>query len=209
HDLRTPLTHVRQKLEVAAASPDPAAAQEAIRLAQNEIDGILRTFAAMLRLSEIEAGSARSRFAALDLVSLVERVVDAYRPDIEAAGQTLRVDLDDAAPVNGDDDLVAQALANLIENAMRHAGADATILVRLRSRPTETRLEVADNGPGVSADDRGRILEPFIRLDKSRSTPGAGLGLAIVAAIARLHDAGLVLENAAPGLRVALVWRKV
>lgn len=207
HDLRTPLAHVRQKLETAASSTDPGATQEAIRLAQEKIDEILRTFAAMLRLSEIEAGAARSRFGELDLGSLIERVSDAYRPDIEAAGQTLEVDLDEAAPIPGDDDLIAQALANLIENAMRHAGGAAVIVVRLRSRPTETRLEVADNGPGVPADDRARVLEPYVRLDRSRTTPGAGLGLAIVAAIARLHGAELVLENAAPGLRAVLVWR--
>lgn len=206
HDLRTPLTHVRQQLEAASVAPDREAANEAIQAAQSKIDDILRTFAAMLRLAEIEAGAARSRFASVDVPSLVERVVDAYRPDIEAGGGVAQVVMDDQKfYVEGDADLIAQAVANLIENAMRHAGKGASITVRCSPAPTP-RVEVEDNGVGVSADDRARIVEPFFRVDPSRATPGAGLGLSIVHAIARLHDAELRVEDALPGLRVVVTW---
>lgn len=206
HDLRTPLTHVRQRLEAASAAPDRTAAEEAIAAAQDKIDEILRVFAAMLRLAEIEAGAARSRFANVDLSALVERVTDAYRGDIEARGQSLSVACAPAVAVDGDSDLISQALANLIENAMRYGGDGAQIAVRLREVPGGVRLEVEDNGPGVDAADVKRAFDPFVRLDPSRGSPGAGLGLSIVAAIARLHQARVDLEAADPGVRAVIAF---
>jgi signal transduction histidine kinase len=206
HDLRTPLTHVRQHLEAAAAARDPDAASVAIQNAQNKIDEILRTFAAILRLAEIEAGAARSRFAPLELSSLVERVTDAYRPDMEANGQSVRFEAGEGITIVGDGDLIAQAIGNLLENAMRYAGGEAGIVVRLRGGD-RARLEVEDNGVGVAAGERARVVEPFVRLDSTRSSSGAGLGLSIVAAIAKLHDAEFGLEDANPGLRAVLTWR--
>lgn len=208
HDLRTPLGHVRQNLEAAAASQDLSAAHDAIAKAQSKIDDVLRIFAAMLRLAEIDAGTARSRFARVDLSAVAERVADAYRPDLEACGLTLHFQSGGPLEIEGDADLIAQALSNLIENALRYAGSGAHVCVTLRDAGATLRLEVEDSGVGMRAEDRERAKEPFVRLDPSRSAAGAGLGLSIVAAIARLHRAELVLEDASPGLRATLVWPK-
>ena len=209
HDLRTPLAHVRQQLDLAASAPTPEASQDAIRLALAKIDDVLRMFEATLRLAEIEAGGARGRFIALNLAELVERVTDAYRPDIEAAGHLFQVAPLDPATITGDGDLIAQGLANLLENTMRHTSPGAPIWVKLRSDQSLVRLDVGDGGPGIPASDRERVVEPFVRLDASRSSPGAGLGLSIVSAIARLHDARLILADANPGLQVSLEWRRI
>ncbi|MEQ1491498.1 MAG: ATP-binding protein, partial [Terricaulis sp.] len=131
-----------------------------------------------------------------------------YRPDLEACGLTLRFESSGPAHIEGDADLITQALSNLIENALRYAGAGAEVSVRLRSEVTTARLEVEDNGIGMRAEDRARAVEAFVRLDPSRSAPGVGLGLSIVAAIARLHRAEFLLEDGSPGLRAALVWPK-
>lgn len=207
HDLRTPLAHVRQDLETAARTADPQT-REAIRGAQTRIDDVLRVFNAILRLAEIDAdaGGARARFVKVDLASVIERVTDAYRPDIEASGHSLVVDELQPAEVTGDQDLIVLCLANLLENAMRHTPVGTTIRVSLQKTPASVALIVQDQGPGIPQQDQTRVLEPFVRLDASRSTPGAGLGLSIVSAIARLHGARLSLEDASPGLRVAIEW---
>jgi signal transduction histidine kinase len=209
HELRTPLTHVRQKLDGALSAATPEAAADAIEGAQASIDEVLRTFDAMLRRSEIEAGAMRARFAPADVAAVMETVCDAYRPDIEASGRTLTVRLDGGAQVQGDAQLIAQAGANLLENAMRHTPPKAQIMLDVSRRDGEVRLAVSDDGPGVPAPDRARILEPFTQLDESRSRPGAGLGLSIVAAIARLHGAAIRVEDAGPGLRVTVAFPEV
>jgi signal transduction histidine kinase len=205
HDLRTPLAHVRQDLESAATSADPTT-REGIRAAQGRIDDILRVFQAILRLAEIDAGGVRARFSEVDLATVVERVADAYRAEIEETGRTLALGPLTPTEVRGDVDLIAQALANLIENAMRHTPSGSSIRVNLRKSSGSVGLFVEDEGPGIPEADRVRVLEPFVRLDGSRSTPGAGLGLSIVNSIARLHGARLSLEDAQPGLRVAIDW---
>jgi signal transduction histidine kinase len=205
HDLRTPLAHVRQDLETAAVSADPVT-REGIRGAQARIDDILRVFQAILRLAEIDAGGARVRFAEVDLAGILERVTDAYRPDIEAAGHILSVDRLEPAVIKGDQDLIVQALANLLENAMRHTPEGTAIRVSLRKSSEDVGFAVEDQGPGIPEAERGRVIEPFVRLDRSRSTPGAGLGLSIVQAVARLHGARLRMEEANPGLRVIVEW---
>ena len=204
HDLRVPLGHVRQQLEAAAQANDPVKQQEAIRSAQTRIDDILRLVAAMLRLAEIDSGAARARFTDVNLAALLERVADAYRPDVEASGHAFLVG--EVAPLTifGDSELLTQALANLIENAMQHTPAGVTISLQLTARGNHVFLEVADNGPGVPVADRQRLLEPFTRLDRSRSSTGAGLGLSIVQAIARLHGGAIVLGDAEPGLRAIM-----
>lgn len=204
HDLRTPLSHLRQDLELAADAP-PAEAHHLISSAQGRIDGVLRTFDAMLRLAEIESGSGRARFAAVDLRQLVERVADAYRPDVEAAGGVLTTELTEAV-VEGDTDLLAQGLANLIENAMNHGGAHPHISLVVTDGEGGITVSVADDGPGIDRRDHQHVLAPFARLDASRSTPGSGLGLAIVVAVVKLHRAQLALDDAKPGLRVSISW---
>lgn len=203
HDLRTPLSHVRQDLELAAKDAAPQTLRH-IETAQGRLEALLRTFDAMLRLAEIEAGTSQARFARVDVSEVVENVADAYRPDVEARGGTLVLVASEPLMIEGDADLMAQAVANLIENAMTHGGGSPNISVAVRSDTNAWDIAVSDNGPGIAAADREKVLEPFARLDASRSTPGSGLGLAIVAAIARLHSATITLEDAGPGLRVVL-----
>ncbi len=207
HDLRTPLAHVRQDLETAAATADQAT-RESIRNAQARIDDVLHVFHAILRLAEIDAdaGGARARFVPIDLSAIVERVADAYRPDIEASGRGLIVAAAEPANVIGDRDLITLCLANLVENAMKHTPPATAIRITVQSAGTKHALIVEDQGAGIPEADRQRVLEPFVRLDASRTTPGAGLGLSIVSAIARLHGAALRLEDAGPGLRIVIEW---
>jgi signal transduction histidine kinase len=203
HDLRTPLSHVRQELELAARDAAPQTMSHIVS-AQGRLEALLRTFDAMLRLAEIEAGRSRARFAPLDVAELVEGVADAYRPDVEARGGALAIVVSNPLTIEGDADLMAQAVANLIENAMTHGGGSPQISLSVRSTTTIWEIAVSDDGPGIAERDRQKVLEPFARLDASRSTPGSGLGLAIVAAIARQHGASIVMEDADPGLRVVL-----
>lgn len=202
HDLRTPLTHVLHDLDAAATQPSRLA--ELTQSAKDRVQGLLRTFDAIMRLAEIEAGSARSRFIDVNLADLVDRVADAYRPDVENRGGRLEVSGQAPWIIQGDPELLSQALANLIENALRHAGPSPNI--KVTATMAEQTLSVEDDGPGIPTEFRKAVLEPYVRLDNSRSTPGAGLGLAIAEAISRLHHATLVLEDAEPGLRVKLIW---
>jgi signal transduction histidine kinase len=204
HDLRTPLSHLRQRLEEIATEQDEGARQRAVTSAQEKIDGIIRTFDATLRLAEIDAGSAKKRFTDVDPAALVERVAEAYLPDIEASGRRLTMGKIDHGVIFGDRDLLTQAFANLVENALRHTPEGAEIELSVERHDKSLALTVADNGAGVPEMDYNRMLEPFTRLDESRTTTGAGLGLSIVAAIARQHDAKLVLKDAKPGLCVSI-----
>lgn len=206
HDLRTPLTRLRQRLEAARGLP-PDEMEEVIEGALRDLDGILETFAALLRIAQIQAGARRSAFRPLDLAALTRTVVEAFAPSAEDAGQALLLQSAEPAWVDGDPELLTQMVANLIENAMRHAGPSARIAVRLGRDDRECALSVVDDGPGVPPADRGRVFDRFYRLERSRSTAGSGLGLALVAAIARLHDASVELEDAQPGLVVRTIFR--
>lgn len=206
HELRTPLSHARQQLDDVMAAPSLDAAKSAAAAAQGRIDDLMRTFAAILRLGEIDAGAARARFAPVDLGALAERVGDAYRPDIEASGRSLAIEAAHGAVIVGDADMLAQALANLLDNAIAHTHAGTAISVRVGADGRGPALSVADTGPGIEPGDRERVLRPFERLDANRTTPGAGLGLSIVNAIARLHGAELRIADAQPGLLVSMEW---
>ena len=206
HDLRTPLTHLRQRLEGVRAAADAESRDAAVDHAQSSIDDILRTFDAMLRLSAIGSDSRRERFTALDLAEVTESVCDAYRPDVEASGRTLSFAADDSAVISGDRHSIIQAVSNLIENAMRHTPVETAIEVRVRATASRVDLVISDSGPGIPEELRAAMLEPFKRLDESRSRPGSGLGLSIIAAVARQHEATLKLENNTPGLRITLAF---
>ncbi len=206
HDLRTPLTHVRQKLERIKRAPGAdgeilAAAQEIDR----DVDELLRTFDAMLRLAEIENDPRVACQGRIDLAELVGRIVDAYRPDLEASGRRLDVRLQPAM-LDADADLIAQAIANLIENALRHTPSDAVIRVCVAQTGDKAVVSVSDNGPGIPLDQRDAVLQRFHRLESSRTTPGSGLGLPIVTAIASRHGATLTLSDAKPGLSASLAF---
>ena len=209
HDLRTPLTHVRQKLERirAAANGDPqvlAAAKDV----EGDVDELLRVFDAMLRLAEIESGPLAGRFKPVDLAELAGRIADAYRPDIEAGGRRLSLKAPPAS-VDGDSDLIAQALANLVENAMRHTPPGTHIELAVETADGRPRLRVSDDGAGIPEEKRQDALRHFYRLEASRTTPGSGLGLAIVAAVAARHHATLELVDAGPGLTVLISFPTV
>ena len=171
HDLRTPLTHLQQRLELAKNEDNPAARIAAVEGAQQKAQEILRIFDAIVRLAEIEAGAGKHRFKEVDLAAVVERVVDAYRPDIEESDHCVKVV--DMAPcvVQGDEDLLSQAVANLVENAMRHTPAGTEITLRVFSRGASRGFEVTDNGEGVAPSAMDLIQKPFVRLDQSRTTP--------------------------------------
>lgn len=204
HDMRRPLNRLRQKLERLgrAAEATPAMAAEVRRL-EADFEEIIRTFDALLALAEIEGRLRPSGL--VDLTEVVERVADALRPDIEASGRSLHARLE-AASVAGDDDLLAQALANLLENALRHTPEGARIEVEVGARDGTARLRVRDDGPGIPPEQRDAALAPFGRLESSRSTPGSGLGLAIVASVATRHGARLELGDAGPGLEVTIAF---
>ena len=210
HDLRTPLSRLRQRLEQGRAE---ATTVEAFRAVTDgaiaESDALLETFSALLRIAQIEAGHRRAAFAAIDLSALCRSVAETFAPVAEEGGRTLGTDITPDVAITGDRELLLQLLANLVENALTHTPPGARITLALERADAGARLTVTDDGPGVPAEEREKVLARFYRLDRSRSTPGSGLGLALVAAIADLHEARLTLEDAAPGLRVSIAFPNV
>jgi signal transduction histidine kinase len=205
HDLKTPLTRLRYRLAEAEETPDSADVKAIVSAAAADAEQIVATFDALLRIAQIEAGALRVRFAQVDLSNVLETVADAYGLDVEQTGQHLETRIASSLFVNGDRELLIQAFANLVENAIRHAGPDATITIEAMG-DSSVQASVSDNGPGVPEADRERVLLRFVRLDASRSTPGTGLGLSLVKAIADLHGASLILSDNGPGLRVTITF---
>jgi signal transduction histidine kinase len=204
HDLRTPLTRLRQKLEAGLLSPHERG--QALEGALTDLDTILDTFAALLRIAQIEGGARRAAFRNSDLAAIGQTVVEAFAPSAEDAQQSLRLEAEAGVPVVGDPELLTQMLVNLVENALRHAGPAAAVTVKV-SRPGGTpTLAVLDNGPGVPDVERERLFDRFYRLERSRSTPGSGLGLALVAAVAKLHGAEVRLIGGSPGLEARVTF---
>jgi signal transduction histidine kinase len=207
HDLRTPLTRLRSRLEIARAQQGQSAAEAraAVEQAIEEADGLLATFHALLRIARIEAEQRRAGFAAVDLAPLLTDVAELYEPVAAERDQTLTVQLHETAPVDGDRDLLFQAVANLIDNAIKYTPPGGRIVLGLSPTVEGAELYVADTGPGIPPDQRERVFDRFHRLESSRSTPGSGLGLSLVRAVARLHGATVRLTDNAPGLRIALL----
>lgn len=208
HDLKTPLTRLRNRAEEALRN---ASREEEWRAALEttieESAGLIRTFDALLMIARAEAGQARGNMVDLDLAAIVENVAELYEPLADEQGLDLTVSAE-PVEVHGVRELLAQALANLVDNAIKYGvspdGARGRIEVTLRRVGEEAVVGVRDSGPGIPASDRDRVLERFVRLDASRSRPGSGLGLSLVSAVARLHGGRIVLEDGAPGLRVCL-----
>ena len=200
HDLRTPLTRLNNRLEAARTSSEPGADIDAALAQSREL---LDTFAALLRISEVESHAVRRHFIPLSLSKLVIDVVETYRPDFEASGHRLLMAVAPEIIVNGDRHLLQQLVANLLDNALRHTLAGTTVRVSLTSETKHVALEVADDGPGVAADALPRLFQRFSRADGSRSSPGHGLGLPLVAAISTAHM-GFVRAEAIDGLRIAV-----
>jgi len=202
HDLRSPLFRLRQALEAALARPrDPEADAATFEASLSELDSVLSTFAALLRIARAEAGVGNAGFVTVDLSELVTRVCETYEAVAEDAGKTLSAEVAPGLTLRADPDLLRQALANLIENALTHGGDRIRVVLQANGGAT---LIVTDNGPGIPPEEYAQVLQRFHRLDTSRNTPGTGLGLALVAAVARLHGARLELGDAGPGLRVTL-----
>jgi signal transduction histidine kinase len=206
HDLRTPLTRLYQRLEGARAHARSIADYEsAIDGAIGEAQRLLDIFSALLRIAQVEGSSSRARVGDVDLTAIAETVADAYRPDAEEAGHALTATISPGVVVSGDKELLTQALANLVENALRHTPPGTRIDIRLEGSPeTGARLSVEDDGPGVAEADLPHLTDRFYRGESSRTTPGNGLGLSLVSAVAELHGAALDLNALKPGLRIIL-----
>jgi signal transduction histidine kinase len=205
HDLRTPLTRLRQRLELAqrrARSVDEW--QRAADRCISDMDAILETFGALLRIAQIESGMPARRFAEVDLSELLRTLIEVYRPMAEERDQRFTADITSQLIAWGDRELLMQMIANLVENAMRHSPTGASITLTAMQSPNAIAVAVIDNGPGIPVDDRKRVFQRFYRLQRSRSTPGSGLGLSLVEAIAALHQVSIELIDNNPGLRVVL-----
>jgi signal transduction histidine kinase len=206
HDLRTPLTRLRQRLELSLRQAEEPAHRTQIEGALRDVDAILATFSALLRIAEVEAGARRAAFRRADLAALARTAVEDFAPAAEDAGHSLALDSDGPAWIEGDPDLIMQMMVNLIENALRHTPAGSHIAVRVGAAGEGVALAVIDDGPGVPEAERERLFGRFYRLEHSRSTPGSGLGLALVSAVAWLHRAEVKLLDANPGLEVRVTF---
>jgi signal transduction histidine kinase len=171
-----------------------------------EIDQLVATFNAMLTIASAESEAAHAAFESLTPAALAHDLEDLYRPMAEDKHQTLAVTADPRAIVNGNRQLLFQAMANLLENAIKYTPERGHIALAVAAESDAVTITVADDGPGIPEADRGRVLERFVRLDASRSQPGNGLGLALVSAVAKLHAARLSIDDNRPGLRVTLVF---
>ncbi|MDP1773980.1 MAG: ATP-binding protein [Methylobacter sp.] len=205
HDLRTPISHLQFRLED-AVKRDLSAEQykERIAFAIEEVDGILNTFSALLRISQIESGSRRSGFKTVNLSEIVVSVTDALYPVAEEQGKTISVDIDPDATLTGDKELLTQLVFNLLENAITHTPGNTQIKVSLRSSGAQAEFMIADSGPGIAEAHREKVFQRFYRLEQSRTTPGNGLGFSIVAAIVDLHGGAIALSDNNPGLKVVI-----
>jgi signal transduction histidine kinase len=209
HDLKTPLTRLRNRVEIALGGPaDGAGYRAALEATIEESDALIRTFNALLMIARIEAGSPDGAMAEVDAGQIVRDVAELYEPIAEEKGIALEVDADRPVMMRASRELLSQAVANLIDNAIKHgtpaAGAHPRISVAISRTPDAMELTVGDNGPGVPEADRVRVLQRFVRLERSRSEPGSGLGLSLAAAVARLHHGTIALADNHPGLRVTL-----
>jgi signal transduction histidine kinase len=209
HDLRTPLSRLRARLEVTLIEkPDATRYADALRDTIAEADNLLQTFNALLSIAEIEAGSRRDSWAVVDLAAIARNVAELYEPVADEKGLALRLDIADRVTVRGDRHLLSQAIANLLDNALKYT-AEGYVALTLVANGEAARLEVADSGPGVPPERREAVFDRFVRLEGSRSTPGNGLGLSLVRAVAKLHDGAVWLEDnrtdlETPGLKVVL-----
>ena len=210
HDLKTPLTRLRNRAEQALRSGQSEAEyRAALEATIEESDGLIRTFNALLMIARAESGQARDNMIDFDASEIARDVGELYEPLAEEKGIALKVEADAPAPVKGNRELVSQALANLVDNAIKYAepkqqpvnGAAPEIVVRALSEGDRILLTVADRGPGIPEGDRAHVVERFVRLEQSRSQPGSGLGLSLASAVARLHGGELTLEDNQPGLK--------
>jgi signal transduction histidine kinase len=205
HDLRTPLTRLRIQIESALQLEDPARLREALNRLLGEVDGLLATFTALLRIAQLEAADRSAPHASFDLSEVLSTLAEVYQPTVDGKSQTLRTEIEPGLAVAGDRDLLAQLFANLLDNASHHSPQGARIELAARRVGPNVEVIVADNGPGIPVEEHDKVFRRMYRLERSRTTPGSGLGLALVAAIAGMHKARITLADNRPGLRVQVV----
>jgi signal transduction histidine kinase len=209
HDLRTPIARARTRLEEAAThARSEADLRAALERAIADLDGLTAIFEALLRIAEIEAGNRRAAFGDVDLAPLLLDMADLYGAVAEERGIALRTEVPESVPVSGDRDMLQQALANLIDNALKFAPAGSVVQVGAGIAGETVAVWVADQGPGIPEADRGHATDRFFRGESARSTPGSGLGLALVQAVTTLHGGRLELGDNAPGLRATITLRR-
>jgi signal transduction histidine kinase len=215
HDLRSPLTRLRARLEAAyldveAGKADPT---KAIEQALDDTDGVLKTFNAVLAIARLQAAGSAPDAVLFDPAELAADISELYEPLCEDKGIDFAAELTKGLQVRGNREFMAQALANLLDNAVKYTPSGGAIMLRVRRRSSgEVEFSVTDTGPGVPEADRARVIERFVRLENSRNQPGAGLGLSLVAAVAEAHGGRIELDEgpgkvgeSGPGLRVALI----
>jgi signal transduction histidine kinase len=208
HDLRTPLTRLRQRLELAQIQPlDLIFLQSVISATVEDMDAILATFSALLRIAQVEGGAGKAHFKRVDLTEVLRTAIEIYLPALEDKKQRFEAFIPEELRVEGDRELLMQMFANLLENSQLHSPEEANIVMGACVSDAGIIVSLSDNGPGIPQDMREKVLQRFVRLDSSRTTPGNGLGLAMVAAIAALHGASLVLGDNSPGLVVQITLR--
>ena len=209
HDLKTPIGRLRQKLDTALRTTrGETELRNEIGIARRELDDVVATFDALLRIAQIEAGARKSRFVPVDLAIVLRDIEEIYMSVAEDAGMKMCVALNSQEPVliDGDTELLTQMFANLIENAIRHCPPGSLITITLGRTNKDAVITIADTGPGIPEPERDKVFRRFYRQEKGRSTPGSGLGLSLVAAIADLHGAKIALMDREPGLIVELTF---
>ena len=216
HDLRSPLTRLRARLEASLMEVEAGHAepQAALATALEDTDAVLKTFGAVLAISRLQAAGSIADPKAFDVAEVASGVSELYEVLCEEKGQSFAAELGRGLMIKGDSDFVAQALANLLDNAVKYTPEGGAVMLRTRRRASgEVEVSVTDTGPGIPEADRERVLERFVRLEQSRSAPGSGLGLSLVAAVVAVHGARLELDEGpgeldgtGPGLRTALVF---
>jgi signal transduction histidine kinase len=207
HDLRTPLNRLRSRIDVALLSEnDSDKFRRTLEETLAEADRLLATFNALLAIGNAESGQRLHQFEPVDPGRIASDVVELYEPLAEEKGIVIACHADSGLSVTGDRHLLFQAMANLVDNAVKYTPPGGSVAVTVAATPAGIEVAVADSGPGIPADARDKVLDRFVRLDSTRTTPGNGLGLALVKAVARLHGATLILGDNSPGLRVRLVF---
>lgn len=205
HDLRSPLSHLMQRLDTARLKATGVEDYEnAIDGAVSDVHQVLATFNAILRIAQVEAGTRRAAFKAVDLVGILRDVAEIFGPVADDEHKSIMLAGLDTVEIVGDRELLTQLFVNLVENGIRHTPEGSRIEIRVDREGDLVRVVVADDGPGIPEGDRARVLERYARLDRSRSTPGSGLGLTLCGAIAELHEGRFALEDNGPGLRCVL-----
>lgn len=205
HDLRTPLTRLRHRLDGLQISlADNSPLQEELQRSISDTDQLLSTFTALLRIARIEAGGAPANLVQVDLGALLHDARELYEAVAEEKGLRFILQIKDPAYVSGNRDLLFQAIANLLDNAIKYTPAGGQVVISLKRENNIPVLMVSDTGPGIPAEEREQVLQRFYRLEPSRTTSGSGLGLSLVSAIASYHQATLSLEDNRPGLQVTL-----